>query len=271
MRTVADRRKRSRAGILALGLTLGLCACGGEDMTATSVPEVEIDVAETVSVTDVVATTDNTDSAENSSEGVMEADSTADVDAIVWSDYGELTEVEEEFTNDRNEKAYYYVLDEFYFSDSKYEKVNEYLRQMYEQYVQEYEAEAEQYTGDYEDFDTSSLPEGQRYNYNRLVFNYIASVDDEYVSLLFNDTIYWAGAAHPQSYFAPVTISVRTGEEVTPEEILGRNWEEIRAAGSIEDENEEEFNVDYGFYLTEKELCYIYRVSHYVEEIRIPR
>lgn len=52
--------------------------------------------------------------------------------------------------------------------------------------------------------------------------------DDKYVSLHFNDTVYYAGAAHPLSYYIPVTISVVTSEEVTPEEILGKTWDEIR-------------------------------------------
>ena len=44
---------------------------------------------------------------------------------------------------------------------------------------------------------------------------------------------------YPITY--PLTISVATGEEVTPEEVLGKTWDEIRAAGSIEEENEENF------------------------------
>ena len=68
-----------------------------------------------------------------------------------------------------------------------------------------------------------------------------------------------------------MTISVVTGEEVTSEEILGKTWDEIRAAGAIEEENEETFNADYGFYITDKELCYLYRFNFFVEEIRIPR
>lgn len=161
-------------------------------------------------------------------------------------------------------------MDEFFFSDEKYAKVNDYLQQMYENYRTQYEEEGENHTGAYELVD-ETLSEGQRYDDNNLVFNGITLADDEYVSLHFNDTVYYAGAAHPLSYYIPVTISVATGEEVTPEEVLGKTQDEIRAAGSIEEENEENFNADYGFYITEKELCYLYRTNFFVEEIRIPR
>ena len=40
---------------------------------------------------------------------------------------------------------------------------------------------------------------------------------------------------------------------------------------AFEEENEENFNADYGFYITEKELCYLYRTNFFVEEIRISR
>ena len=151
------------------------------------------------------------------------------------------------------------------------EKTEEtYLQQMYENYRTQYEEEGENHTGAYELVD-ETLSEGQRYDDNYLVFNGITLADDEYVSLHFNDTVYYAGAAHPLSYYIPVTISVATGEEVTPEEVLGKTWDEIRAAGSIEEENEENFNADYGFYITEKELCYLYRTNFFVEEIRISR
>ena len=76
-------------------------------------------------------------------------------------------------------------------------------------------------TGAYELVD-ETLSEGQRYDDNNLVFNGITLADDEYVSLHFNDTVYYAGAAHPLSYYIPVTICVATGEEATPEEVLGK-------------------------------------------------
>ena len=245
-------------GVLALGLSA--CGAQGSDPAGES-------SAEAVASTEFV-TTEETASAEMTA--ATEISGEGETQEIHWEDYGTCTPVVKEFTNDRREKTYYYQIDEFYFFDEKYAKVNEYLQKMYQKYTEQYEDYATQYTGEYELVD-ASLPEAQRYDDNYLVFNYITFVDDNYVSLQFNDTLYFAGAAHPETYFAPVTISVETGEEVTPEEILGKTWEEIREAGGIEEENEEDFNTDYGFYLTDTELCYLYRLNYYVEEIKIPR
>lgn len=138
-----------------------------------------------------------------------------------WEDYGECSNTVKEFYNDNEEKTYYFEIDEFYFADEKYAKVNDYLQQMYENYRTQYEEEGENHTGAYELVD-ETLSEGQRYDDNYLVFNGITLADDEYVSLHFNDTVYYAGAAHPLSYYIPVTISVATGEEVTPKKFWGR-------------------------------------------------
>ena len=105
-----------------------------------------------------------------------------------------------DFYNDDEKKTYYYEMDEFFFSDEKYAKVNDYLQQMYENYRTQYEEEGENHTGAYELVD-ETLSEGQRYDDNYLVFNGITLADDEYVSLHFNDTVYYAGAAHPLSYY----------------------------------------------------------------------
>lgn len=257
-------------------MALGLSACGAQgsdpaENTSEAIASAEAAVTEE-STLEVNASTE-----EASTETV--SDSTAsttgpsyeDEDAwLPWEDYGECSNTVKEFYNDDEKKTYYYEMDEFYFSDDKYAKVNDYLQQMYEEYRAQYEEGGENHTGAYELFD-ETLSEGQRYDDNYLVFNGITLINDEYVSLHFNDTVYYAGAAHPLSYYIPVTISVATGEEVTPEEVLGKTWEEIRAAGAIDEENEEDFNADYGFYLTDKELCYLYRTSFFVEEIRIPR
>ena len=42
---------------------------------------------------------------------------------------------------DDEKKTYYYEMDEFFFSDEKYAKVNDYLQQMYENYRTQYEEE----------------------------------------------------------------------------------------------------------------------------------
>lgn len=257
-------------GIMALGLSA--CGAQGSEPVGENTPENTISAESTVTEEATKEETTETSASEAVMENTAAAAETGNEEAEVihWQDYGECSAVEKDFFNDKQEKTYYYQLDEFYFSDDKYAKVNDYLEQMYQKYLEEYEEEGESHTGAYEPVD-GTLPEGQRYDYNYLVFNSITFIDDNYVSMRLNDTIYWAGAAHPQSYYAPVTISVETGEEVTPEEVLGKTWEEIRTAGGIEEESEAVFNEDYGFYLTDTELCYLYRFNYFVDEIRIPR
>lgn len=258
-------------------MVVGLSACGtqgsdpaestSEAITSTESAAAEESTSEDNASTEETAPTEIASDTTASTTGPSYEDEEA---WIPWEDYGECSNTVKEFYNDEEKKTYYYEMDEFYFADEKYAGVNDYLQQMYEEYKAQYEEEGENHSGAYELFD-ETLSEGQRYDDNYLVFNGITFADDEYVSLHFNDTVYYAGAAHPLSYYIPVTISVATGEEVTPEEVLGKNWDEIRAAGAIEEENEETFNADYGFYITDTELCYLYRTNFFVEEIRIPR
>ena len=210
-------------GVMALGLSA--CGAQGSDPVGGSSSSEVIGSAEAAVTEESTSETGESMEATVSTETVSDTTASTtgpsyeDEDAwLPWEDYGECSNTVKDFYNDDEKKTYYYEMDEFFFSDEKYAKVNDYLQQMYENY-----------------------------------------------------TVYYAGAAHPLSYYIPVTISIATGEEVTPEEVLGKTWDEIRAAGSIEEENEENFNADYGFYITEKELCYLYRTYFFAEEIRISR
>lgn len=185
-------------------------------------------------------------------------------------DYGETTAVKKEFTNDSQQKTYYYTVDQFYFSDEKYKRVNQTLNTLYEDIISSYEDEAEHYMGDYE-LDSSIENEAQMINDSRFILNSITYVGEDYVSLSFNDCCYWAGAAHPNSCFKPITIEIETGAVMTPELILGLNWQEIREKANIEREDENAFNEEYGFYITDSKLVYIYRTNVYVELIEINR
>ena len=289
-------------GVMALGLSA--CGAQGSDPVGGSSSSEVIGSAEAAVTEESTSETGESMEATVSTETVSDTTASTtgpsyeDEDAwLPWEDYGECSNTVKDFYNDDEKKTYYYEMDEFFFSDEKYAKVNDYLQQMYENYRTQYEEEGEDHTGAYELVD-ETLSEGQRYDDNYLVFNGITLADDEYVSLHFNDTVYYAGAAHPLSYYIPVTISVATGEEVTPEEVLGKTlqhtgeyatfkqWTDLGGhirkgekaeptvfwqLQPIEEENEENFNADYGFYITEKELCYLYRTYFFVEEIRISR
>lgn len=254
--------------ILITGIMVfGLSACGSHE--DEKIIKAEYEETEQVNEQVIEPETEQELSSETVADSMTETPEDEAV-SVYSDDYGEYASVVKEFTNNSGKKTYYYELNEFYFSDEKYAKVNTYLQKMYQQYVAQYEDYATKYTGDYE-MNEEEGSVGPQCDYSFLVYNGIAFADDDYVSLQFNDTLYFAGSIHPMSCISPVTIRIRTGEEVTPEEVLGKTWEEIRKEGAIEEKSEENFNQDYGFYLTDTELCYVYRFNYFVDEIRIPR
>lgn len=185
--------------------------------------------------------------------------------SYIASDYGQIGVMEEYFDNAEGERTYFYEVDYFYFNDEKYNTVNETLRQMYEEKKKEYKEFCKADAPDCE-IDESITNEAQRTNYYKWYFQYLSYVGDDYVSLLFNDTMYSAGANNPESYITPVTINVKTGEIVTPEEILDMSWDEIREKADISYENEEDFNREWGFYITDTMLRYINRTYDGMED-----
>lgn len=62
--------------------------------------------------------------------------------------------------------------------------------------------------------------------YSELKFLGVQCVDNDYVSLLFNDVSYMGGA-YPYSMFDAITIDRYSGEEVNASEVLGESDEEI--------------------------------------------
>ena len=190
-------------GIMALGLSA--CGAQGSDPVGGSSSSEVIGSAEAAVTEESTSETGESMEATVSTETVSDTTASTtgpsyeDEDAwLPWEDYGECSNTVKDFYNDDEKKTYYYEMDEFFFSDEKYAKVNDYLQQMYENYRTQYEEEGENHTGAYELVD-ETLSEGQRYDDNYLVFNGITLADDEYVSLHFNDTVYYAGAAHPLS------------------------------------------------------------------------
>jgi len=181
--------------------------------------------------------------------------------------YGYIDAKEQSYTNFEGQECGYADFDCYYFTDdtnpNKFDLVNQTLQKLYDETAAEYQSYCEDYLYDYEAEDDSVS-----------FYLYLVSipyVGEDYVSLIFNDIVSYAGAAHPATYFVPVTISVETGELVTPEEVLGKSWPEIRATVGMNEQNEEEFMKEYGFYLTDHTLTYKYRTNVFVEEIVIKR
>lgn len=187
-------------------------------------------------------------------------------------------ELEQHYYNSQGQEGYYYYVDSFYFSDAaesgKYDLVNQTLQRIYAEQENQYQAFCMERIDDYE-VDESIENESQSINYVAWFLVDIPYIGDDYVSILFNDIEYDAGAAHPLSYFSPVTISMKTGEIVTAKDVLNMSWDEIwshiKTETEITYESEEEFNKEYGFYLTNHTLTYLYRTNFYVEPIVIVR
>lgn len=182
-------------------------------------------------------------------------------------EYGYIEAKPQSYNNFKGQECGYADFDCYYFSDdtnpNKYDLVNQTLQKLYDEKEAEYRSYCEDYLYDYEAEDDSVS-----------FYLYLVSipyVGEDYVSLIFNDIVTYVGAAHPASYFIPVTINVKTGEIVTPEEVLSMSWPEICASVGMNEQSEEEFMEEYGFYLTDHTLTYKYRTSVFVEEIVIKR
>lgn len=193
-------------------------------------------------------------------------------------DFGYLENSEQHFYNEEDEEGYYYLSDNYFFSDKKYALVNQTLQQMYDEKEQEYDAACQQGIEGFQR-DESIENEGQAVNFYDWYFIRLTYAGDDYISLLYNDVAYYAGAAHPLSYFTGITLDVETGNIVTPEDVLNQTWEEIFAEfkGNLDDEivtyyeDEEVFNSEHAFYLTDRTLTYQYRTNVYVEPIVVMR
>ena len=95
----------------------------------------------------------------------------------------------------------------------------------------------------------------------------LAYAGEDYISLWYNDIAYMGGA-HPYSYFDGITVSCRTGLEITAADILGTEEGEILRKVS------EEMGLadtatwdDIDFYLTDSEIVFFYRMPGYWDDV----
>lgn len=183
--------------------------------------------------------------------------------------YGTIQLVDKNYEDENGEKNYHYEVYQFIFSDQKYLKVNETLQGVYENKELEYQKYYEQ-NGPfaYEEPNFSGYIEYPQRKWYLVNLTYVG---EDYVSLLYNDLIDFPNAAHPMTYFSPLTIDVQTGKIVDVEDILGCTWSELsqKLYGELCDSR---LNKDeYGFYLEGNEVHFIYRTSRFVDEIVVPR
>lgn len=115
-----------------------------------------------------------------------------------------------------------------------------------------------------ETYPATSIP------FDKLLFQGVTYVGDDYVSLLFND-VNW-GPAHPYSALDGVTIDRSTGEVVDVDRFIDDSGEEIeeniRAALGKEVVYDRE---TWDYYITEKEVVLFYHDPRFWEAVATKR
>lgn len=182
--------------------------------------------------------------------------------------YGTSQLSEKYYEDEDGQTNYYYAVCQYIFSDPKYQKVNDTLQSIYDKKELEYREDYEN-NGPFTYYEDNSGGYGIDYEERTWYLVNLTYAGEDYVSIFFNDVIYWPGAAHPMSYFSPVTIDVNTGEIADVEEILGCTWSEL--SQELYGEEDRLNPDDYGFYLSGEEVHFVYRFNYFVDEIVVPR
>jgi hypothetical protein len=172
--------------------------------------------------------------------------------------YGTYTSSEKDFEDENGKSIYHYIVYQYYLNDSKYQKVNETLKDIYNKKELEYQeyGEGERLLWiDYIDYEETIW-----------YLHELTYVGEDYVSFLFNQE--WTQAIAILPYYTTVTIDVQTGEIVDLEDILGCTWSELSQElfGSGELNSD-----DYAFYLFGEDVHFIYRTNYWVDEIVVRR
>lgn len=165
------------------------------------------------------------------------------------TEYGNIRQEHEEFTNQDGSCFYYYDVECFYFDDNYPSILNETLQTYYDSKIEAYKHDSESYAG--ESGGEPNIP------YDSLIFQYATYIGDDYASLLFNDVCYMGGA-HPYSAYDGVTIDCSTGEIVTVNRFIDDSDEEtgeqIKAILGMDvyDPNE------WDYYITDRSVVFFY-------------
>lgn len=184
----------------------------------------------------------------------------------ITEDYGEILPYGSEFYYDEDTMGFYYNLESFYLNSDFLYIMNDTLEEFYDGYLKQYRETEDFYLEQGE----SDLPKGV-VPYSELLFLGIQYIDNDYVSLLFNDVAYMGGA-HPYSRFDAITIDRCTGEEVTASQILGESDEEILA--KVSDLMGLDVVADWediDFYLQADSIVFFYRMPGYWEDVVLGR
>lgn len=182
----------------------------------------------------------------------------------ISEEYGEILPYGGEFYYDENTKGFSYELEMFYLNSDFLYSMNDTLQEFYDGYIKQYQ--------ETENFYMEQGPESveiteEQVPYSKLLFLGIQHIENDYVSLLFNDVTYMGGA-RPYSRYDAITIDCCTGREVTASEILMESNEVILE--KISDLMGLDVVADWediDFYLQEDSIVFFYRMPGYWEDV----
>ncbi len=181
-------------------------------------------------------------------------------------DYGEIEEYGGEFYFDEDNKGFYYHIESFYLNSDFLYTMNDTLEEIYDEYLEQY-LETQDW---YMEQGKQELPEGN-VPYSKLVFQGVQYVDNDYISLLFNDVTYMGGAT-AYSRLDAITLDRHTGKEVSASEILGESDDELlHWVNKLMGLDEEADWEDLDFYLQDEKIVFFYRVPGFWEEVILRR
>lgn len=176
--------------------------------------------------------------------------------------YGEMEVIHEEFQDAEGNVTYYYDMECFYFNDIYPAVLNETLQAYYDSVEEAYIQDAQVYAEPFEEDVNTPC--------NSLIFQYFTYVDEDYVSLVYNDVCYMGGA-HPYSAKKGITIDCVTGEVVDVQQFLDDSDEEIgeqlQSVLGMDVASMDEWD----FYLTETSVVFFYYDPKYWDSVAARR
>ena len=182
----------------------------------------------------------------------------------IMSEFGEIQEYGSEFYYDENTKGYYYNLECFYLNSDFLYTMNETLEKIYDSYLKQYQ-ETENWYMEQGNQDLPNVP------YSKLQFLGVQYVDNDYISLLFNDITHM-GSATAYSCYDAITLDRHTGNEVTASELLEMDdFELLETVNELMGLEEKTDWSDLDFYLTEDKIVFFYRVPGFWDDVVLGR
>lgn len=248
-------RKISLAVIISVGVII--TGCGGREIISKEIGESEIIEHEEFQEEIVEV--------ENIADSFVEQIEDNEITYIA-DDYGEIEEYGGEFYYDEDNKGFYYHIESFYLNSDFLYTMNDTLEKFYDEYLEQY-LETQNW---YMEQGVQELPEGN-VPYSKLLYQGIQYVDNDYVSLLFNDVTYMGGATTYSMYDA-ITLDRHTGEEVKASDILGESDAEIlKTVNELMGLDEEADWEDLDFYLEEDKIVFFYRMPGFWDNVVLGR